>query len=53
MPYYIQRKGEHQLETVDEFETFKEARKILVEHQMSDNTAQYYLSTRPCKNWDD
>ncbi len=53
MPYYIQRKGEHQLETVDEFETRKEARAMLAEYRMADPTAEHYLSTRPCKNWED
>ncbi len=51
MPIYIQRKGQHQLETVDEFETHKEAREMLLEYQMSDSSAHHYLSNRPCKEW--
>lgn len=50
---YIQRKGYGQLETVDEFETRKEAREMLKEYQMSDPSASYYISSRPCKDWKD
>jgi len=49
--YYIQRRGDGQLETVDEFETRKEAREMLPEYQMSDPTAFHYISTRACKGW--
>ena len=48
---YIQRKDGKQLETVDEFETRKEAREMLKEYRISDNTADYYISSRPCKDW--
>ena len=48
--YYIQRKGDY-LETVDEFETRKEAREMLREYQLSDPTARHYISTRACKVW--
>lgn len=48
---YIQRKGQGYLETVDEFETRKEACKMLAEYQLSDFSAEYYLSTRCCKGW--
>jgi len=47
---YIQRKGQY-LETVDEFKTFKEAREMLKEYQMSDPTGYFYISSRPCKDW--
>jgi len=50
---YIQRKGQGYLETVDEFTTRKEARKMLSEYQMSDPSGYYYLSTRCCKAWKD
>ena len=49
---YIQRKDQYQLETVDAFETFKEAREMIEEYRSSDTTADYYLSQRPCKDWD-
>jgi len=50
---YIQRKDNRQLETVDEFSTRKEAREMLKEYRLSDPSAEYYLSTRPCKDWRD
>lgn len=51
MAYYIQRKDAQQLETVDEFETRKEARAMVAEYQMADPSAEYYVSTRACKDW--
>ena len=48
---YIQRKDGNGLETVDQFDTLKEARKMLIEYQMSDRSASYYISQRPCKDW--
>jgi hypothetical protein len=48
---YIQRKGQGYLETVDQFETRKEAREMLREYRMSDNSAEFYISTRACKDW--
>jgi len=50
---YIQRNGDNQLETVDEFETRKEARAMLTEYQMSDPSAEFYTSSRACKDWKD
>lgn len=51
MKKYIQRKDRRQLETVDEFDTRKEARAMLAEYRMADPYAHYYLSSRPCKDW--
>jgi len=50
---YIQRKGQGYLETVDEFEDedYKESRRVLLEYQLSDPSAEYYRSSRPCKAW--
>jgi hypothetical protein len=48
---YIQRKDQNGLETVDEFETRKEAREMLKEYQLSDRSAFYYTSSRACKAW--
>lgn len=48
---YVQRFGQGYRETVDEFTTNREARKMLAEYQMSDRSARYYLSSRPCNNW--
>ena len=50
---YIQRKDGKQLETVDEFDTNKEAREMVAEYRMSDPSAEYYTSSRPCKDWAD
>ncbi len=48
---YIQRKDEHALETVDQFDTYKEAREMVGEYRMSDPTAHFYTSQRACKDW--
>ena len=48
---YIQRRDSQQLETVDEFDNLKAARAALIEYRISDSTATYYLSRRPCKHW--
>jgi hypothetical protein len=48
---YIQRLGNGYRETVDEFDSRKEARAMLAEYQMADPTAHHYLSSRPCANW--
>jgi hypothetical protein len=48
---YIQRKDNYGLETVDEFNKYSEARKMLTEYRMSDPYAEYYLSQRACKGW--
>jgi hypothetical protein len=55
---YMQRKDNSSgsLETVDEFEFStrderQEALHCLREYQISDHAASYYLSTRPCKAW--
>ena len=47
---YIQRKSSI-LETVDEFETRKEALAMLKEYRQTDRSATYYLSKRPCRAW--
>ena len=48
---YIQRKDEHQLKTVAEYTSYKEAVKALKEYRYSDPHAVYYLSQRACKAW--
>jgi len=50
---YINRKGDGYLETVDQFETYKEARAMLSEYRMSDPYAELWISQRACKNWND
>lgn len=48
---YIQRKDGTMLETIDEFETFKEAIAMVKEYRLSDPSAEYYISSRACKDW--
>lgn len=48
---YVQRKDSRYLETVDEFETWKEARAMVKEYRLSDPSANYYLSSRACRDW--
>jgi hypothetical protein len=50
---YIQRKDLQfgTLETVDQFETYKEAREMVKEYRLSDSSANFYISQRPCKDW--
>jgi len=51
MAYYIQRKDGKELETVDEFETLREAKAMVREYQMADRSAWHYVSSRACKDW--
>lgn len=58
MTRYIQRKQGREVETVDEFPVDTKAeraylREMLREYQMSDPSASYYISRRPCKGWND
>jgi len=48
---YIQRKSARYIETVDACSSLKEARAMLKEYQLSDSSAEYYLSRRACKAW--
>ena len=49
--FYIQRTGNGQTETVDEFGNDPEAQKMLIEYRLSDRTAGYRISRRPCADW--
>jgi hypothetical protein len=51
--YYIQRRSvnHNYLETVDEFESRKEANSMMHEYQLADYSAEYYVSSRCCKAW--
>lgn len=49
--WYIQRKDGKDLETIDEFQSFKEARTIVKEYRIADTSAEYYISRRACKAW--
>jgi len=49
---YIQRKSyDGNLETVDEFESRKEAVNNLKEYRIYDTSAFYYISQKPCRDW--
>ena len=49
---YIQRKYDYgNLETVDEFESRKEAVNMLWEYRRSDTSAFFYISQKPCRDW--
>tara|TARA_R100001129_G_scaffold35626_1_gene24263 strand:- start:2 stop:181 length:180 start_codon:yes stop_codon:yes gene_type:complete len=49
---YIQRKDyDGNLETVDEFESRKEAVNMLKEYRLGDKSAYYYISQKPCRDW--
>ena len=48
---YINMKGSEGIETVDEFETYKEAKRMLVEYQTSDRYNEYYISRRSTREW--
>ena len=48
---YINIKNYDGVETVDEFETYKEAKQMLGEYQLSDASNSYYLSQRSTKEW--
>jgi hypothetical protein len=51
--YYVQRRSinPNYLETIDEFDTLKGAYATAKEYQMSDYSADYYVSSRCCKAW--
>jgi hypothetical protein len=48
---YIQLRRNGMLETVDEFETRREALAMVKEYRFADPTGHYYLSSRACKGW--
>lgn len=50
---YINVKTSQGVETVDQFESRKEAGIVLKEYQMSDPHNHYYLSERSTKAWRD
>ena len=50
---YINRKDNYgNLETVDQFnQSRKYAKEMLKEYRLSDPSAYYYMSQKPCKAW--
>ena len=51
--WYLNIKTAGVVETIDEFETAKEARLMRKEYQMGDSSNLYYLSMRCTKEWRD
>lgn len=52
MPYYIQRReNPRTVETIDEFDTSKEAYDAAREYNLVDQSARHYVSRVPCKAW--
>jgi len=48
---YINMKQDNTVETVDEFETYKEAKAMVKEYNLGDSYNTYYLSQRSTKEW--
>ena len=48
---YIQRRDRNGVETVDESDDAKEAHRLLAEYRVADPYAEYYLSSRACREW--
>ena len=48
---YINMKGVGGVETVDEFESFREAREMLTEYRIADPYNHYYTSQRSTREW--
>jgi len=53
MPYFIQRRDNDRLETVDQFTDSKEAFATAREYNLSDSFAHYYVTRQPCRAWND
>ena len=52
MKYFINlRTGAHGIETVDEFETHKETKKMIKEYRISHPNGYYYISSRSTNEW--
>ena len=49
--YYINMKGSYGIETIDQFETMKEAKKMVYEYNLSDSYNYYYISSRSTKQY--
>ena len=51
MTYINMKSNAHGVETVDSFETYKEAKLMLKEYRLSDPYNNYYLSNRSTKEY--
>ena len=50
---YINIKNNNLVETVDEFESIREACKMIKEYRLADRYNNYYLSSRSTREWRD
>ncbi len=51
MKVFINIKNNGVVETVDEFSSYREARKMRQEYQLADRYNSYYISQRCTKDW--
>lgn len=50
---YINFKYNGEVETIDQFETYKEAKETIKEYRMAYSDGEVYLSNRSTKQWRD
>jgi hypothetical protein len=48
---YINRKGDGQTETVDHFDTMREAKAAIIDYRAADSVGVFWISSRACKQW--
>jgi len=51
MPWFIQRKQDGKVETIDEIRDSREAHRLAAEYNLADKSAIHYVSRQPCKAW--
>jgi len=51
MTVYINSKKSGRVETIDQFDTYREAREMLKEYRMCFHWGNYYLSSRSTREW--
>lgn len=51
MPKYINMKAYGTIETIDEFETYREAKKMMEEYRLTHTDGLLYISNRPTNSW--
>ena len=51
MPWFIQRKQDGKVETIDELRDSREAHRLAAEYNLADKSAIHYVSRQPCKAW--
>lgn len=51
MPFYIQRRANGKIETIDELDDSKEAHRLAREYNLADQSAFHYVARHACKGW--